>query len=424
VRSHDRHPFIVLAMSLALAAALPGRLAANATGALTGHSGDPPLNQNCTRCHGGFPVNSRDVTLSLVDSATMTPFTQYVPGTTYQVTFTIQSGETGRGRWGFQSVPLAGMTMAGSFPTATSPLYQVLADTIRMRQYVTHTAIGTFQGNPMGGAWPVTWQAPMTDVGTITFYVCGNAANNDRGNGGDFIECTTFAVTAGSTSMDRDGDGLADADETTAGTDPNDADSDDDGLSDGDEVNTTGTDPTACDSDRDGLSDGLELGVNAALPDTDTAAGCFVRDADPASTTDPLSTDSDTDTCFDGVEDANGNGVVDGSETDPNDSGDCPPTGGMSLMRLARVMTRPLPPNARIFATVPCTRPSDIGICAEAMATVEDRPNVTLPVSLPDTGVLVFIDFDPDVSVSAPDPLGPIKVMKDPSMAGFIRIHR
>lgn len=58
---------------------------------------------------------------------------------------------------------------------------------------------------------------------------------------------------------DSDGDGLADVDESSLGTDPFNPDSDNDGLWDGDEIGQ-GTDPLLADSDGDGFSDGDEVG--------------------------------------------------------------------------------------------------------------------------------------------------------------------
>ena len=124
---------------------------------------------------------------------------------------------------------------------------------------------------------------------------------------------------------DTDGDGLSDALEAQIGTDPNDADSDDDGLSDGEEVDpgvdTDGDglinalDP---DSDNDGLYDGTETGKDCSGPGTDASAGHCVADADGGATvTDPLMWDTDGGGASDGSEDANLNGTVDGSETDP-----------------------------------------------------------------------------------------------------------
>jgi hypothetical protein len=75
---------------------------------------------------------------------------------------------------------------------------------------------------------------------------------------------------------DADGDGIADANETALGTDPNNPDSDGDGVLDGLETDFDGTDPLdadsfAIDSDLDGLSDAFEaaIGADPALADTD-----------------------------------------------------------------------------------------------------------------------------------------------------------
>lgn len=71
-------------------------------------------------------------------------------------------------------------------------------------------------------------------------------------------------------NADDDSDGLTNAEEATAGTDPKKADSDSDGLKDGQEVKTTKTDPKNADSDGDGKQDGAEVGADVMNPvDTD-----------------------------------------------------------------------------------------------------------------------------------------------------------
>lgn len=66
---------------------------------------------------------------------------------------------------------------------------------------------------------------------------------------------------AGATDPDTDGDGLTDAFEKLAGTDPNKIDSDGDGLSDGQEAVVLHTDPLKADTDGDGISDAQELSM-------------------------------------------------------------------------------------------------------------------------------------------------------------------
>jgi hypothetical protein len=63
---------------------------------------------------------------------------------------------------------------------------------------------------------------------------------------------------ANSLSTDSDGDGVNDADEWSAGTDPYNADSDGDGLTDGLELTLGVTNPLNADSNNNGCPDGEE----------------------------------------------------------------------------------------------------------------------------------------------------------------------
>ncbi len=135
---------------------------------------------------------------------------------------------------------------------------------------------------------------------------------------------------------DSDGDGLTNAEEAAAGSDPYNPDSDYDGLTDADETNLTGTSPTSTDSNGDGISDYNEFYGNYTV-DTDTSGeGETPYDydgdgiADPVDP-DPLSPQNDPDSDGDYVPDSqdtdpynpavwndhNGNGLNDDAET-PN----------------------------------------------------------------------------------------------------------
>ena len=131
-------------------------------------------------------------------------------------------------------------------------------------------------------------------------------------------------------TCDDDGDGLTNEQETTIGTNPNDADSDDDGVLDGTEP-SFGTDSDGDglinaldpDSDDDGLYDGTELGLGCGNAATNVAAMHCIPDGDGgATTTDPLDPDTDNGGIPDGAEDINLNGVIDAGEGDPNDPAD------------------------------------------------------------------------------------------------------
>ncbi len=63
------------------------------------------------------------------------------------------------------------------------------------RQYIEHTAAGTFIGQQNGASWTFNWTAPPIDAGPVVFYAAGNHANNDGNTSGDYIY-KTFVVSA------------------------------------------------------------------------------------------------------------------------------------------------------------------------------------------------------------------------------------
>ena len=112
---------------------------------------------------------------------------------------------------------------------------------------------------------------------------------------------------SGLDQADLDDDGLADINEFSLGTAPNDPDSDEDGLKDGAEVSEYKTDPKSSDTDNDGITDGDEIsGENGfvTLPNNADSDGDGLKDGDEVKnhSTDPLKTDTDGDGSDDGYE--------------------------------------------------------------------------------------------------------------------------
>ena len=126
----------------------------------------------------------------------------YVPGQTYPITVTHQNIDSTRLRWGFQLTVLdtASDEKAGELQSING-LTQVLnnAGPGSARQYIEHTAAGTFVGQQNGASWTFNWTAPATDVGPVSFYAAGNQANNDGNTSGDYIY-RTFVVSAPASS--------------------------------------------------------------------------------------------------------------------------------------------------------------------------------------------------------------------------------
>ena len=74
------------------------------------------------------------------------------------------------------------------------------ADPNPNRQYIEHSATGTFPGQSGGASWTFNWVAPATNVGAVTFYAAGNQANSDGDTSGDQIYTTQATVTPSTSS--------------------------------------------------------------------------------------------------------------------------------------------------------------------------------------------------------------------------------
>lgn len=158
------------------------------TGPIPGVAGAPGEN-NCTLCHAGSEVNSGGGSLSIE----MVGASQYVPGQQYRIRVSLS--DPSAQRWGFQLTArqtAATGTTAGALASDTSP--QLMVQNTSNLQYINHTINATFQGQSGSASWEFFWTAPPANVGTVTFYAAGNAANNNGNNGGDHIYTTTFTI--------------------------------------------------------------------------------------------------------------------------------------------------------------------------------------------------------------------------------------
>lgn len=174
----------------------------------------------------------------------------------------------------------------------------------------------------MGTSWGVTSTTPIQ-----VMVVVGQDGEWSDWAGCDGA-CSSEEAYSDVWRVDEDEDARTLSEETLDGTDPADADSDDDGLMDGEEgrqdTDKDGRlDALDCDADDDGLVDGLESSVLTPADATDLDAGCWVADADPATSTDPVAWDTDGGGLGDGQEDVDRDGVYEPPwETNPRDPDD------------------------------------------------------------------------------------------------------
>ena len=144
-------------------------LSSSSSGPGGDYTGSPFSNSlACGQCHGGNPNPGAGMTLSGLPS-------NYYPGETYSLTLSLNNPTNTNG---FQITSLdASNSAAGNFAAGagSSP------HTFGGRSYLEHSTPGN------SGSWTFNWTAPATNVGTVTFYASGNAANGNGGTSGDVI---------------------------------------------------------------------------------------------------------------------------------------------------------------------------------------------------------------------------------------------
>jgi len=169
----------------------------------TGAPNEEP--EACAECH--VPADAGTGQLSITAPQT------YIPGQTYQITVTQTNTDLTRLRWGFELTALDTSDEKAGNLASTDVFTQILNNQGPglARQYIQHTAAGTYPGQQNGASWTFNWTAPPTDIGFITFYAAGNQANNDGNTSGDYVYKTfvtaapfastpDFAVTAAPSS--------------------------------------------------------------------------------------------------------------------------------------------------------------------------------------------------------------------------------
>lgn len=161
-----------------------------------GHTGAPG-ETSCTGCHAGTN-NAGPGTLTFDIGGGIT---QYVPGQIYLGTVTIQ--QSGIDKFGFSCVALNdnSNTTIGAFSLIDAARTRLYMD--GTRKYVSHKPCAADASTLGTNQWTFNWQAPSTDVGTITLYVGSLASNHSHTTSGDNAYSAQIQLTPSITGINE-----------------------------------------------------------------------------------------------------------------------------------------------------------------------------------------------------------------------------
>ena len=199
----------LLAISLSILSTLPIVLLADVNGAdprLTGAPGDQQA--ACTACHTGTALNGGSGSVKIILPGTAT----YTPGVAQHIK--VQVSDLAQRRWGFELTARLASNLsngqAGDL-VSTDSNTQVICNNGRAKpctsnnlvQFITHTLQGTQLGTTSSGSFEFDWTPPATDVGNVTLYAAGNAANGNTQDTGDHIYTTSVTLTAAAATTNK-----------------------------------------------------------------------------------------------------------------------------------------------------------------------------------------------------------------------------
>ena len=182
--------FYHLTFSLATAGMLffAGIESDNGKAGATGSPGEQTCSQ--TGCHTGSTDNSMGGSVTLTSSDLVN--WEYTPGQTYTLTATVtQQGRTLFGV-GLEALLPSGAN-AGNLVAGTETTIKTATVSGNSRRNIVHNMNAGLTAN--AHSFTFTWTAPATDVGPITMYFAGNAANNNAAKTGDYIYNASQVVT-------------------------------------------------------------------------------------------------------------------------------------------------------------------------------------------------------------------------------------
>ncbi len=193
--------FLVAAL-LALAGGIMLTSASTSNDDLDGKAGasGAPNEVTCatTDCHNTYALNSGTGSIT-ISSPNLTNWT-YVPGATYTISVTVAQTSINLFGLCFEALKPNGDN-AGTLHAGTGT--QIKNKTVGGFQLHAITHNNNTGASANSHTFTFTWDAPTTDIGDITFYVAGLAANANGNEIGDRVYSTSQVVTSGSVGLDE-----------------------------------------------------------------------------------------------------------------------------------------------------------------------------------------------------------------------------
>lgn len=162
----------------------------NGRAGATGSPSEGACNQS--GCHTGNPLNDPAGSITL-SAPTLTGF-QYNLGQTYTISITVARTGVNLFGFAFEALTSAGANAGNIVITdAVTTTTKSLTIAGNSRKSATHKLNGGATANTH--TFTFNWTAPTTNVGNVTFYYAGNAANGNNLTSGDFIYKASQVVT-------------------------------------------------------------------------------------------------------------------------------------------------------------------------------------------------------------------------------------
>jgi hypothetical protein len=195
-----RYPLALLFSGLIASLTFMASSGGRASVANAGNTGAPgeTSGRTCGSCHSGGGFAPLTETLLITDAGSTAPVSEYVPGQTYELTFTISANGNPSG-YGFQLTALdASAAEAGTFSAPASNVKIATASLVGGRTSVEHNGVGA------SNSFSFQWTAPGPGAGNVTFYHTANAVNRNNASSGDngtLGSITELPVQGGATGL-------------------------------------------------------------------------------------------------------------------------------------------------------------------------------------------------------------------------------